>query len=421
MVKQAGDTTSDGRNASGNAPLSVRVRGIPELWTGRALLRDAAVCMHGGTFTFVGASTDAPRADQDVDGSGLVALPGLVDPHTHLVFAGSRAVDFERRLAGESYSAILEAGGGIHRTVRATQAATDAELLASARARMADMRAGGVLTMEVKSGYGLTPGHEARMLRLAREAAVAEHLDVVTTFLGAHARPAGRPDYVDEVVTAQLDACLPWADAIDVYCDRGAFTLDEARRVLEAGASRGLQLHVHAEQVAHTGVAAMAARMGARAASHLEQLDDDGIAAMAEHGTHAILLPGAMLYLKDPAPPVARMRAAGIPLAIGTDFNPGSSPVRDLLSCATLACVTMGLTVEEALAGITLRAADALARPHLGRVEVGAQADLVLYAPPPGEPPEARVLVQYLGGHRARHAWKRGRQVIAGGRDVTAP
>ena len=384
------------------------MRGIPQLWTGTTLLHDAAVRMEGGVFTWVGPSDRAPAADATHDAGGCVGMPGLVDPHTHLVFAGSRAQDFERRLAGESYTAILEAGGGIHRTVRATRAASDDALLASARARMAAMRAGGVLTLEVKSGYGLTPGDEARMLRVAREAAAAEGLDVVTTFLGAHARPAERPDYVDEVVGAQLEACLPHADAIDVYCDRGAFTLEEARRVLEAGRARGLMLHVHAEQVTHTGAAALAGALGAHAASHLERLDAAGIEAMARAGTVAVLLPGAMLYLRDPAPPVAELRAAGVRMAIGTDFNPGSSPVRDLLACATLACVTMGLTVEEALAGVTATAADALGRPHLGRVEVGAQADLVLFAPPPGEPAEARVLVQYLGGHRARALWKRG-------------
>jgi imidazolonepropionase len=271
------------------------------------------------------------------------------------------------------------------------------------------MLAGGVTTVEIKSGYGLSPEHEAKMLRAAR--AAAGPVDVVTTFLGAHARPPGRGDYVDEVVGEQLDACAGLADAIDVYCDRGAFTLHETERVLRAGKARGLAVRVHAEQVAYTGAAALAASMGALSADHLEQLDDAGVAAMAAAGTVAVLLPGAMLYLRDPAPPVAKLRAAGVPLAVGTDFNPGSSPVRDLWGCATLACLTMGFTVREALAGITSVAARALGKRDVGVVRVGAKADLALYAPPPGEPAEARVLVQYLGPHRASVVLKDGVRV----------
>lgn len=386
------------------------IHGIRELWTGSEVLGDAAVHLVGGRVAWVGPSSSAPSAPSSYDAAGAIGMPGLVDPHTHTTFAGSRARDFERRIAGESYTAILEAGGGIHSTVAATRAASEDELVALTRARLAAMLARGVTTVEIKSGYGLTAEDEVKMLRAARRAAGPS--DVVTTFLGAHARPPGADDYVDRVVTEQLARCAPLADGIDVYCDRGAFTLAEAERVLRAGKALGLDLRIHAEQVAYTGAAAMAASLGALSADHLERLDDAGIAAMAAAGTVAVLLPGAMLYLRDPSPPVAALRAAGVPMAIGTDFNPGSSPVTDLWTCATLACLLMGLTVHEALAGITVHAARALGRPDRGWLGPGALGDLALFDPPPGEPAEVRVLVQYLGGHRARAVWKGGRRVI---------
>jgi imidazolonepropionase len=386
------------------------IHGIRELWTGSEVLGDAAVHLVGGRVAWVGRSSSAPSAPSSYDAAGAIGMPGLVDPHTHTTFAGSRARDFERRIAGESYTAILEAGGGIHSTVAATRAASEDELVALTRARLAAMLARGVTTVEIKSGYGLTAEDEAKMLRAARRA--AGPTDVVTTFLGAHARPPGADDYVDRVVTEQLARCAPLADGIDVYCDRGAFTLAEAERVLRAGKALGLDLRIHAEQVAYTGAAAMAASLGALSADHLERLDAAGIAAMAAAGTVAVLLPGAMLYLRDPSPPVAALRAAGVPMAIGTDFNPGSSPVTDLWTCATLACLLMGLTVHEALAGITVHAARALGRPDRGWLGPGALGDLALFDPPPGEPAEVRVLVQYLGGHRARAVWKGGRRVI---------
>jgi imidazolonepropionase len=393
-----------------DTPPTLLVRGIRQLWTGHGVIDAAAVLLAGGQVRWVGPMVDAPAAEEVFDADGAIGMPGLVDPHTHTTFAGSRAPDFERRLAGESYSAILQAGGGIHSTVAATRAASEETLTALTRERLAGMLAGGVTTVEIKSGYGLTPESEARILRAAR--AAAGPVDVVTTFLGAHARPPGVADYVAQVVDEQLPICAPLADAVDVYCDRGAFTLAEAERILIAGRGYGLAVRIHAEQVDATGAAAMAARLGAISADHLEHVDDAGIAAMAAAGTVAVLLPGAMLYLRDPAPPVARLRAAGVPLAIGSDFNPGSSPVRDLWSCATLACLTMGLTVHEALSGITRHAARAVGRLDRGWLGPGARADLALYDPPPGEPAELRVLVQYLGGHRARAVFKDGRRVI---------
>ncbi|MCB9746551.1 MAG: imidazolonepropionase [Alphaproteobacteria bacterium] len=377
------------------------------------LIRDGAVAFEGGEVVFVGASADAPPASQVVFARGCVGLPGLVDCHTHALFAGSRAEEFQRRLAGASYTALLEAGGGILSTVRATRDTPDELLAATLRERLEDMRAGGVTTVEVKTGYALDLQHERRCLRLLREARWP--VRVVSTYLGAHAVPeehrGDRAAYVDRIVDEVLPAVAAYADAVDVYCDRGAFTLDEARRVLTAGMSLGLTGRVHAEQVAHTGAAALAAELGAASADHLERIDAEGIRAMAEAGTVAVLLPGAMLYLKDPAPPVEALREAGVPLAVATDFNPGSSPVRDLWTCATLACLTMGLDVEEAVQGITRVAGRALGRPELGWLGAGSAADLALFRPPPGEPADVAPLIQYMGGHRAALVVRDGRVV----------
>ena len=369
--------------------------------TALGVVPDGAVAFAAGRVAWVGPSAEAPPAREVRDGHGCIGMPGLVDCHTHAVWAGSRADEFRRRLAGERYSDILAAGGGILSTVRATRAATEEDLVADAARRLATMAAKGVTTVEVKSGYGLAPEAEARLLRAARAAGELAGVRVVTTFLGAHAVPAehraDRAGYLREVIEVQLPACAPFADYVDVYVDEGAFTVEEGRAVLESGRRHGLLPRIHAEQVAATGAAAMAASLGASSADHLERVDAAGIAAMAAAGTVAVLLPGAMLYLRDAAPPVAALREAGVPLAVATDLNPGTSPVADLWACATLACVTMGLTVEEALLGITRNAARALGRHDLGRLRPGAAGDFVLVRPPAGEPPEAAPLVQFLG------------------------
>ena len=396
--------------ASEKPPLHIqKVSGV---WTGTRVLAEADVVIADGRVVHVGAP---PREKLDgaelIDGRGLIATPGLVDCHTHALWAGTRLGDFVRRLGGESYTTLLEGGGGIHVTVAATRAASDTTLRALLRARLDTMLDLGVTTVEVKSGYGLTFADELRCLRIVHEASGAPR--VSPTFLGAHAVPRDhdRAAWVDQLCGPLLDAAAPWCDAVDVYCDRGAYTLAEAERVLRAAAARGLRVKAHAEQVEHTGVAALAAALGALSCDHLERVDDAGIAAMAAAGTVAVLLPGAMLYLRDPAPPVAKLRAAGVPFAVATDLNPGSSPVRDLWAAATLACLTMGLTAEEALAGITAHAARAIGRPELGRLEPGAPADLALFRPPPGEPCDPRVLVQYLGGHRAERVYLDGVRV----------
>jgi imidazolonepropionase len=376
---------------------------------------DGAVLMDGDRIVWCGASDKAPEAEEVVDGSGCIGLPGLIDCHTHMAWAGSRADEFQQRLAGAQYSDILEAGGGILSTVGATRRASLEWLTEVTEARLRRAAAQGVTTVEIKSGYGLESDTERRQLLAARAAAARVGVQVVTTFLGAHAIPAEwRPDregYIRDIVEKQLPNIVDVADCIDAYVDRGAFTVEEGRRILRAGKEAGLTVRVHAEQVAHTGAAAMAARLGATSADHLEQIDDGGIAAMAAAGTVAVLLPGAMLYLKDRPPPVERLRAAGVPMAVATDFNPGSSPVADLWTCMTLACVTMGLTVEEALLGTTVHAASALGLAQSGQLKPGFKADLALFKPPPGEPVREAVLVQHLGGHRAYRVWAAGERV----------
>ncbi len=377
----------------------------PELGEGPlGILHDASIYVDSGEIGYIGPAKNAPSARREIDGSGCIALPGLVDCHTHAVWAGSRAREFEARLAGANYTDILRDGGGILSTVRASRAATEEQLAAACANRLARMKARGVATVEIKSGYGLEPATEVKLIQAARRAGTVTGMRVVPTFLGAHAIPPDwrddREGYVEQVIEDQLPLIAPYVRFIDVYVDDGAFTVDEGERILRAGKHTGLGARIHAEQVAWTGAAAMAARLGALSADHLERIDADGIAAMAEAGTVGVMLPGAMLYLKDTAPPVGALREAGVPLAVATDLNPGTSPVDDLWTAATLASVTMGMTVEEVLRGITCVAADALGLPEVGRLRVEGPGPVVLVRPPPSEPAEPAVLVQHMGAPR---------------------
>jgi imidazolonepropionase len=396
------------------------IHGIRRLYTmdpsreGLGLIEHASIATYKNNVAWIGPSKDAPEAETVIQGTGLVGLPGLIDPHTHGVWAGSRASEFSRRLAGEDYADILESGGGILSTVDATREASIESMRTCLDARLEHMRRRGVTTVEVKSGYGLEVATERRMLSAMSGQFLNRH--IVRTHLGGHTIPreyrSKRDAYVRQIIEEQLPVCAPLADFVDVYCDRGAFDKDEAIAILKAGKAHGLKVRAHAEQVTHTGIAEAAAKLGATCLDHLERVDDAGIAAMADAGTVAVLLPGAQLYLGDTAPPVEAFRAAGVPIALGTDLNPGSSPVHDIWTIATLACLIQGLTIEEAILGITRNAAKALDLPRHGWLGQGSVANIALFASPPGEPATVESLVQHMGSAGAKVVIQRGARVV---------
>jgi imidazolonepropionase len=352
-------------------------------------IRDAAVGVAGGEIAWVGPAADLPRdahADCELDAGGRWLTPGLVDCHTHLVYAGNRAREFEARQRGMTYAEIARAGGGINATVRATRAASEAELVAQSRPRLAALAAAGVTTVEIKSGYALDPPGELKLLAAARAVAEAEGVDVRTTLLAAHAVPpefAGRADdYVGvvchEIIPAAAQAGL--ADAVDAYCEGIAFTPAQVRRVFEAARAHGLPVKLHADQLSDLAGALLAAEYGALSADHLEYTGEDGVAALARAGTVAVLLPGAFYTLREKqAPPVAALRAHGVPIAVATDCNPGTSPALSLPLMLNMACTLFGLTPEEALAGATRHAARALGLADRGTIVAGQRADLALW------------------------------------------
>lgn len=319
-------------------------------------------------------------------GSGGVMTPGLVDCHTHLVYAGDRAGEFEQRLEGVSYEQIARAGGGILSSVRATRAASEDQLIAASLPRLDALLADGVTTVEIKSGYGLTVADELKMLRVARRLGQLRPVRVTTTLLGAHALPpeyAGRADdYVSLVCEQMIPAAASerLADAVDVFCEGIGFSPAQCERIFQAARDHGLALKAHAEQLSNLGGSALAARYGALSADHVEYLDEAGVCAMAGAGTVAVLLPGAFQVLRETRlPPIELLRQYGVPMAVASDANPGTSPICLPTLMAHLACTLFRLTPREALAGMTVHAARALGRPELGRIAVGVPADLCLW------------------------------------------
>ncbi|WP_289240808.1 imidazolonepropionase [Delftia sp.] len=351
---------------------------------------DACIVVQQGRVAWVGPQQALPPAYASLprhDGQGMLATPGLVDCHTHLVYGGERANEFAMRLDGASYEEVARAGGGIVSSVRATREASEDELFAQALPRLQQLLDEGVCAIEIKSGYGLALEHERKQLRVARRLGQALGVTVRTTFLGAHALPpeyAGRSqDYIDLVAGTMLPALAAegLVDAVDVFCERIAFSLAETEQVFQAARGLGLPVKLHAEQLSNMEGAALAARYGALSCDHIEHLSESGIAAMRDAGSVAVLLPGAYYTLRDThMPPIAGLRAAGVPMAVSTDHNPGTSPCLSLLLMANMACTLFRLTVPEALAGITRHAARALGlQDEHGLIAAGRPAHFVLW------------------------------------------
>ena len=368
-------------------------------------IREPAVRAEDGILVFVGTEADYRRQygnrppDVTVDATGKTLLPGLVDAHTHPVWVGNRGEEIGRRLAGESYSAIAGSGGGILATVRATRAASDADLAAAARRRLRMMLAHGTTTVEAKSGYGLTVDDELRSLRILRDLDGPDLPRIVPTLLAAHEIPPEFRDRREEWVRIVVDEIVPavvrekLARFCDVFCEEGVFTVEESRRILEAASRAGLGLRVHADELAPSGGTLLAADLGAASADHLLFAGDAGIAALARSGTVAVILPGTAWWMRSRRAPARAMISAGVPIAVASDANPGTCYTESLAAVAAHACLDSGLSVEETLTGMTLNAAASLGLAHeVGSLETGKSADVLVL-----DAPDDRHLVYHWG------------------------
>ncbi|MDP3503140.1 MAG: imidazolonepropionase [Myxococcales bacterium] len=375
-----------------------------------------AIGVENGRVVFVGPEADLPAVTKEtvvIDAHGGFVGPGFVDCHTHVVFAGDRSDEFEQRCQGKTYLEIAAAGGGIARTVTATRNATEAELVALATPRLARLLAQGVTTAEVKSGYGLDAESELRMLRAIARLDSGQPVELVATFLGLHAVPAEYKERRDEWVRLCIDELLPviardrLAAACDIFVEQSAFTHDEARRLGAKARSLGMPLRLHVDQLTANGGAQLAAELGAVTADHLEQISADGIAALKRSGTIAVLAPTSTLFARaKPYAPGRTLRDAGVPVALCTNCNPGSSNSENVSLAMGLACIENGLTPAEAYLGFTRIGAMAISRPELGRITIGGPADLVVFACE-----SYRTLPYHLGMNEAAHTIKRGRRV----------
>lgn len=380
------------------------------------VLLDAAIAVKDGRIAWIGAAKDRPagRAAEEHDLGGCWVTPGLIDCHTHLVFGGNRAREFEMRLEGATYEEIARAGGGIASTVAATRAADEESLIASAAARLQPLLAEGVTVVEVKSGYGLDLATERRMLRAARALGERFPVTVRTTGLAAHALPPEFAGRADDYIALVCDGLLPTLaaegllDAVDAFCERIAFSPEQTARVFDTARRLGLPVKLHADQLSDGGGAALAARYDALSADHVEHTSEEGARAMAAAGTVAVLLPGAFYMLRETKlPPIELFRRHGVPMAVSTDCNPGTSPAMSLLLMLNMACTLFRLTPQEALAGVTRNAAQALgmAATH-GTLELGKAADLAVWDV--GDPAE---LCYWLGANPCTAVVRSGRLV----------
>jgi imidazolonepropionase len=378
------------------------------------IIENATVVIENGKFTWIGPNSDFHQnVDIDIDvmdASEFIALPGFVDSHTHLIFAGSRENEFAMRAEGKTYQEIAEAGGGILNTVLATRTATKKELRKLAHRHLDAMLRQGTTTVEIKSGYGLSEDSEIKIMEAINELAKDSLLDVIPTFLGAHAIPPEFKENSDGYVMLLRNRILPYiaqrkmAKFCDAFCEQGYFSIEQCRRIFEIARSLGVEIKIHADQFSQIGASKLAAEFGAISADHLEKIDDAGIAALKSSGTIATVLPGVSFSLNCGYPPARKIIDAGVPLAIASNFNPGSCMSYSIPLIMTIACTQMSLTPEEAITAVTLNGAAALGlSDKLGSIEVGKQADIVLYSVP-----SYLYLVYHFGTNFAAKIVKRG-------------
>ena len=419
------------KHAAQLATLATDVKGprSKEAASNLGLIEDGSLWIEEGIIQAVGTTKEIKKRYADrvneaevVNASGHLVTPGLIDPHTHVVFGGSRAREFEMRLEGATYMEIMNAGGGIHATTRMTRAASEDELIEQTIRRLDSFLAHGVTTIEGKSGYGMNLETELKQLRVIKKLKDKHVIDIVPTFMGAHAVPAefkGREDdFVDHLINDMLPIIAEekLAEFNDVFCEKDVFTPEQSERVLEAGKQYGLIPKIHADEIAPYGGAELAAKTGAISAEHLLKASDEGIQAMAKAGTIACLLPATALYLREEAAQGRKMIDAGVPVAISTDCNPGSSPTTSMPLVMNLACISMRMTPAEALTAATYNAACAINREkQVGSLEAGKQADIVLW-----NVKNYQELQYLFGVSHVKSVWKKGVQVVAADKSDTA-
>jgi imidazolonepropionase len=378
------------------------------------IIEHATVHIENGLFKWIGIGGEFTQTLDDsidvIDASDLVGLPGFVDSHTHLVFAGTREDEFALRVEGRTYQEIAQTGGGILSTVRATRSSTKKELKRIARRHLDSLLTEGTTTVEIKSGYGLSEKDEIKMMESINDLIEECLMDIVPTFLGAHAIPPEFKDNADGYVDLICSRMLPYiaqrklARFCDAFCEQDYFSLDQCRKIFEKSKSLGMNIKIHADQLTQMGASKLAAEMGARSADHLELIDDVGIAALKRSGTIATILPGVSFFLHSAYPPARKMIEAGLPLAIASNFNPGSCMSYSMPMMMTIACTQMSMTPEEAIAAATLNGAAALGvSDKLGSIEVGKQADIVLY-----DIPSYRSLAYHFGTNHVAKVIKHG-------------